>query len=96
MIQAVQQSITDPGDQDIAKAFERARVLPQFTSMRYGNPGYAQLALTCAAEILRGAEDESEMGAFHDLFQPQRTANLSARLDEFTPAGMDAGILFVT
>jgi len=41
----------------------------------------------------RGADDESEMGAFHDLFQPQREANLLARLDEFTPAGMDVGII---
>jgi hypothetical protein len=34
------------------------------------------------------------MGAFHDLFQPQRAANLRARVDEFMPAGMDAGIIF--
>jgi hypothetical protein len=36
------------------------------------------------------------MGVFHDLFQPQRAANLRVRLDEFTPAGMDAGIIFAT
>ena len=77
-------------------AVEQLRLIPQFTSIRYGSPGYAQLALSCAVEIRRGAEDESEMGAFHDLFQPQREANLWARLEENTPAGMDAGILFVT
>ncbi len=79
-----------------AKACERLRVRPQFTSIRYGNPGYAQLALTCADEIKSGADDESEMGAFHDLFQPQRQANLRARLDEYTPAGMDVGIILAT
>ena len=57
-------------------------------------PGYCQLAAHCAPEIVSGADDESEMGAFHDLFQPQRTANLRARLDEYTPAGMEAQILF--
>jgi hypothetical protein len=36
------------------------------------------------------------MGAFHDLFQPQRTANLEARLDEYVPAGAEAGIVFAT
>ena len=36
------------------------------------------------------------MGVFHDLFQPQRAANLRARLDEYTPAGMDAGIIFAS
>lgn len=78
---------------DAAKARERLRVKPQFSSQRYGNPAYCQLANTCAEEIKRGADDESEMGVFHDLFQPQREANLQARLDEFTPAGMDAGII---
>ena len=48
----------------------------------------------CAEEIRRGAEDGSEMGAFHDLFQPQREDNLRARLDEYTPAGSDAGLIF--
>lgn len=75
---------------------ERVRVEPEFNSPRYGTPTYCQLAATCAEEITRGAEDESEMGAFHDLFQPQRVANLRARLDEYTPAGMDAGIIFVS
>ena len=74
----------------------RSRVRPQFNSMRYGWPVYCQLALSCPEEITRGADDESEMGVFHDLFQPQRALNLRARLDEFTPAGMEAGIIYVT
>ena len=73
---------------------ETHRVRPRFTTTRYGTPAYGQLADDCAEEITSGADDESEMGAFHDLFQPQRTANLRARLDEYTPAGMEAGILF--
>jgi hypothetical protein len=36
------------------------------------------------------------MGAFHDLFQPQREASLRARLEEFTPAGSDAGVIHAT
>ncbi len=75
---------------------ERARVRPLFNSVRYGTPCYCQLAAGCAEEIRRGADDESEMGAFHDLFQPQREANLRARLDEYTPAGAEAGIIFAT
>jgi hypothetical protein len=61
--------------------------------MRYGNPGYARLAHTCAVEIREGADDESEMGVFHDLYRPQREANLLQRLEEFVPAGMDVGLL---
>jgi hypothetical protein len=81
---------------DEAIEHERLRVRPRFTSTRYGRPAYAQLARSCAAEIVRGADDESELGAFHDLFQPQRLANLRARLDEYTPAGSEAGIIIAT
>jgi hypothetical protein len=72
------------------------RVIPQFTSEQYGTPGYGQLSRDCPPEIASGADDGSEMGAFHDLFQPQRMANLSLRLAEYTPAGCDAGIIIVT
>ncbi len=81
---------------DAAQKPERERVRPRFNSVRYGTPTYCQLAETCAIEIKRGADDESEIGVFHDLFQPQREANLRVRLDEYAPAGIDAGLVFVT
>ena len=81
---------------DQAQAQERLRVQPVFESTRYGTPTYARLDSACAEEIRRGASDESEMGAFHDLFQPQRAANLQARLEEYAPAGMDIGIIFAS
>jgi hypothetical protein len=75
---------------------EAGRVRPQFTSLRYGDPGYCQLGGLCAGEIRRGADDESEMGAFHDLHAPQREANLRARLEEYLRFGLEAGILYAT
>jgi hypothetical protein len=81
-------------ERDAEAASEQLRVEPEFNSTRYGTPAYCQLADSSAEEIKRGADDESELGAFHDLFQPQRAANLRARLDEYTPAGMDAGIIY--
>jgi hypothetical protein len=72
---------------------ERERVIPQFESQRYGQATYARLSEHCADEITRGADDESEMGVYHDLFEPQRTQNLIARLEEFTPAGSDVGLI---
>ena len=73
---------------------ERQRVRPRFDSTRYGTPTYCRLAAGCAQEIVRGAEDESEIGVYHDLYQPQRIVNLQLRLVEFSPAGTDAGIVF--
>ena len=75
---------------------ERLRVRPQFNSTRYGTPAYAQLASKCAVEIVRGASDQSEMGVFHDLYQPQRADNLERRLQEYTPAGTETGIIYAT
>jgi hypothetical protein len=91
--EAQKQSLSPPNDTDIAAAQQREalRVRPRFNSLRYGTPTYCQLACDCAEEITRGAGDESEMGAFHDLFQPQRLANLRVRIDEYTPAGLEAG-----
>lgn len=82
-------------EQDALVAAARLRVEPKFNSLRYGRPQYGQLSLACAAEITAGADDQSEMGAFHDLYQPQRTANLRQRLNEYTPAETDVGIVFV-
>jgi hypothetical protein len=72
---------------------KRRRVEPVFGSVRFGAPDYAQLSFACAVEITEGADDESEMGTFHDSFLPQRIANLRARLYDCTAAGMDAGII---
>jgi hypothetical protein len=70
------------------------RVAPQFRSLLYGEPAYAQLSRRCPAEIFNGADDESEMGAFHDLYEPQRITNLTVRLDEYLRFGLEAGIFF--
>ena len=82
-------------EREAVKQRERIRVHPRFNNTRYGKSTYCQLAYACATEIKRGADDESEMGVFHDLYQPQREANLRARLDNFTPAGMEAGIIYI-
>jgi len=71
-------------------------VEPVFDSTSYGDATYARLAFACPEEIRHGADDASEMGAYHDVFAPHRHANLQARLDEYIPVGMQAGIYYVT
>ncbi len=75
---------------------DSARLRPQFTSIQYGDAGYCQLSQNCASEILEGADDESEMGVFHDLYQQQRITNLRVRLDEYLRFGLEAGIFCVS
>jgi len=84
--------VTTAIEEDL-KQQESLRVHPRFNSVRYGTPTYCQLADCSAEEIKRGADDESEMGVFHDLYQPQRMANLSVRLNEYLPARMDVGVI---
>jgi len=48
-------------------AHDEARVRPRYRSLRYGTPGYGQLAQECAVEISCGANDDAGMGAFHEL-----------------------------
>lgn len=75
---------------------ESGRVRPIFTSLRYGDAGYCQLGTLCAAEIKQGADDGAEMGAFHNLYQPQRETNLRTRLKEYLRFGLETGIFYAS
>ena len=70
--------------------------VPQHTSLRFGDPAYGQLRHTTHPAIRRGADDESEMGASHELYAPQREANLAIRLDEYLRFGLQAGWFYAT
>lgn len=71
-------------------------VAPVFTDDHPIDPAFAQLAATCPEEISRGADDQSEMGAYNALQQPQRMANLTAQLDRYLRFGLEAGFFFAT
>jgi hypothetical protein len=75
---------------------DAGRVRPVFESLRYADPGYCFLRPDCPVEIRQGADDESEMGVFHDLFQPQRESHLRIRIDEYLRFGLEAGIFYST
>jgi hypothetical protein len=88
-------TISDADRQAIQDAVV-VRLVPAFTSLRYADPGYGQLRISAPEQIRTGADDEAEMGAFHDLFQPQRESNLRARLREYLRFGLEAGIFYET
>jgi hypothetical protein len=83
-------------NRDVIRAEVGMWLVPSFTATAYGQPGYAQLHLSCPPQIGTGAEDGSEMGAFCHLKQPQREANLRLRLEEYLPFGLEAGFIYVT
>jgi hypothetical protein len=85
-------ALSGPGN----RASILTRVVPSFTSITYGDPGYAQLRRTCAPEILTGGSDQSEMGVFHHLYQPQMQANVLSGLSAYLRLGLSPTVFFVT
>jgi hypothetical protein len=69
--------------------------MPKFVSLEYGRPSYGLLAGDCPVAVWQGADDESEIGAFHDLHVPQALNNLSARLGEYLPFALESGIFLI-
>lgn len=59
-----------------------------FTSVRFGDPGYAQLSQVAPVEITEGAENGSEMGAFSGLMNPIKARSLDAKVCEYAPFGI--------
>ncbi len=87
-------------NQGLNQVDDRVRVLqrlqPEFTTLTYGEPGYAQLTPTCPREITQGAENGSEMGVFNDLKNPQRANNLRGSLKEYLRFGLQADLIYIT
>jgi len=67
---------------------------PLFFSQRYGDPGYMKLLTATADAVRLGADDGSEMGAFHFVMAPLRETDLRVRLQEYTPVGLETGIIY--
>jgi hypothetical protein len=89
------QMLSDP-ERAAIRADVLSRILPSFSSSRYGHPAYGQLRSRSPRQIRAGADDESEMGAFHDLFENQRLINLNIRLQEYLRFGLEAGVFRAT
>lgn len=67
-----------------------------FTSVVFGQPGYAQLAESAPESLLLGAENKSEIGAFSALLNPIKFDSLRAKVEEFAPFGLLPVYVFET
>lgn len=80
--------------EDAVRAEVEATLRPLFSARRYGDPALGQLGDRCAVQIRTGAESGAEMGAYEQLRQPQREANLRDALAEYLRLGLTAGVYF--
>jgi hypothetical protein len=85
-----------PAQADMLRAEVRMRVRPEYTTEAYGQPAWLQLHRTGPEEIATGSEDGAEMGMWCHLKQPQRAANLTIRLQEYLPFGLEPALIRVT
>ncbi len=85
-------ALTDVTDAAVAAAI-RARLTPAFTSTTYGDPAYGRLDDRADPALLTGASNGAAMGAFAELQEPQRLANLTAVLEEYLRLGLEAGVI---
>lgn len=65
----------------------------RFVTQERDDPAYARLAESCDPAIRRGAEDGSEMGAFHETHLAERYEAFLERLREYTPANLATGLV---
>jgi hypothetical protein len=64
-------------------------LFPLFRNRASGSPFFAALWYYTPGQILRGAEDEGELGVYHSAYLQLRRAALALRLDEYIPVGFD-------
>ena len=67
-----------------------------FTSERFNDPGYAQLARETDRRVRELGPDDDAMGAFGFLLEAHKWTNLQVRLREFMPVGVRPFVVSVT
>jgi hypothetical protein len=67
-----------------------------FTSARFNDPGYAQLACETDRRVRELGPNDDAMGAFGFELEAHKWANLQVRLREFMPVGVRPLVVTVT
>jgi hypothetical protein len=76
-------------------ASDAGALLPQFITLEYGRPSYAMLSGEVPVCFMNGADDGSEIGAYHITQEWQAIRNVQIRLGEYLPLALEAGIFLV-
>lgn len=83
----------------LPRKYESAPIEPGarlFTSRRFGDAGYAQLSRGAPKEIVEGAEDGSEMGAFCREKNALKKRSILVKYLEYMPVGLAPVVIEVT
>ncbi|HEX3941636.1 MAG TPA: hypothetical protein VHX11_09160 [Acidobacteriaceae bacterium] len=70
-------------------------LLPQFITLRFGDPGYCLLSGYVPLAIWTGADNGSQMGVYQQIQETEAVANIQIRSAEYLPANLEAGVFLV-
>ena len=80
--------LTEPEKRHLAQA-----TAPLFLDTSLDEPTVAMFHPRCPDAIRAGGEGDTEMGAFSDMAEALRRANLTSLFDDYVPFGLTAGLV---
>jgi len=76
-------------------AASEGALLPQFVSLRFGEPGYCMLSGDVPLAIWKGADNGSQMGVFQQIQETEAVTNIQIRSAEYLPANLERGVFLI-
>jgi hypothetical protein len=79
-----------PGDPSLDAALK-----PEFVTLQYGHPSYALFSVGVPMAVWTGADDGSQIGAYHAQQEAQAVRNVQLCAPEYIPIGLESGVFLV-
>ncbi len=70
-------------------------LLPQFVSLRFGQPGYCMLSGDVPLALWKGADNGSQIGVFQPIQETEAVTNIQIRSAEYLPANLECGVFLI-
>jgi hypothetical protein len=77
------------------EAADGAMFVPEFVTLRYGNPSYALLSGDVALGLWQGADNGSQIGAYGQIEETEAVHNVQIRAPEYLPVTFESGVFLL-
>jgi hypothetical protein len=76
-------------------AASQPALLPQFITLRFGEPGYCMLSGDVPLAIWKGADNGSQIGVYQQIQETEAVTNIQIRSAEYLPANLERGVFLI-
>ncbi len=76
-------------------AASQPALLPQFITLRFGEPGYCLLSGDVPLAIWKGADNGSQIGVYQQIQETEAVTNVQIRSEEYLPANLERGVFLI-